>query len=341
LHLFLHDFGSPLAQMPVTLPDVAPTNKADLNTLRWAARSDGHSGYVFVNNYQRLQPMPAHDAVQFKLNLSGRDILFPAAPVTIPADEFFIWPFNLDLDGAKLAYATAQPICRGADGQTIYFAQIPGVKADFVFDAQTLANSTSPSEFKDVQPGRETAFTVKSKSGEAVKIILLNEAGSLLLHQDERGRVGFDQPAKETFVEVRTELLRPAGPAREIPLSQGRSHIALAPTEFDFTNAAIYRISLPKPIALGADPLLCIHYLGDVARVTLNGQLIDDNFYSGRDFEIGLRRYGKAILGGDLQLQILPLRKDAPIFFEPSLRPDFGTNETLLKLPAVGLVNRR
>jgi len=41
LHLFLHDYGqynTPLAQMPATLPDLRPTNKTDLATLRWAAR---------------------------------------------------------------------------------------------------------------------------------------------------------------------------------------------------------------------------------------------------------------------------------------------------------------
>ena len=112
LHLFLHDFGAPLTQMPPTLPDLRPTKKDDHATLRWAARSDGKSGYVFVNNYQRLQPMPAKKDVQFKLNLPGGELVFPKRPVTIPADSFFFWPFNLDLGGAKLIYATAQPVCR-------------------------------------------------------------------------------------------------------------------------------------------------------------------------------------------------------------------------------------
>ena len=30
LHLFLHDFGSSLAQMPATIPDSQPTNKDDV-----------------------------------------------------------------------------------------------------------------------------------------------------------------------------------------------------------------------------------------------------------------------------------------------------------------------
>ena len=108
--------------MPTTLPDLRPTDKNDFTTLRWAVRSDGNSGYVFVNNYQRLQPLPAKTNVQFKLNLPGGELVFPRKPVTIPADEFFFWPFNLDLGGAKLIYATAQPVCKTDDGKVQTFS---------------------------------------------------------------------------------------------------------------------------------------------------------------------------------------------------------------------------
>lgn len=341
LHLFLRDFGGALAQMPVTLPDTVPTDKNDLATLRWSVRSDGNSGYVFVNNYQRLQPMPAHDAVQFQLNLSGRDFIFPAAPVAIPADAFFFWPFNLDLGGARLVYATAQPVCHNRDGDTFYFAVTPGVKADFVFDPQTLANASAQSSFTNVPFGRTPAITLRAKSGKKIQIVLLNDPDSFALLPDDRGRISFDQPLRETVTPVPARMLHPAGPLRTIPLSTGRSHIALAPTEADFTNAAVWKITLPGHVDLDADPILRIHYLGDVARVTLNGKLIDDDFYSGRDFEIGLKRYGREILSGDLELQILPLRADAPIFFEPRCRPDFGANASMLDLQSVQLINLR
>jgi hypothetical protein len=35
------------------------------------------------------------------------------------------------------------------------------------------------------------------------------------------------------------------------------------------------------------------------------------NFYSGREFELGLKRYEPEILGADLRLEILPLQKNA------------------------------
>ncbi len=386
LHLFLHDFGGPLAQMPPTLPDSLPTNQDDLATLRWAVRSDGNSGYVFVNNYQRLQPMPAKTGVQFKLNLSGSDFVFPSKPVTVPADAFFFWPFNLDLDGAKLIYATAQPICKIDEGniRIMFFAQTPGVPADFVF----AADQGREIRFENVKPGRKIACHVKTQSGGQVQIVLLDEADSLALWKSEFAgaervflshaglvvdggqlKITADDPAKlnvEVFpaltgnpgradgifhylalspvkvvsLAVTAELLQPAGPLRTIPLSTGKARLAIAPTDADFTNAAIWKIKLPAGLDLNLDPLLRIYYIGDAARFTLNGRLMDDNFYSGRPFDLGLKRYAPEILNGDLRLEIVPLQKDTPIFIEPKARPDFAGKESLVKLQPLEIVNR-
>ena len=336
LHLFLHDFGAPLTQMPPTLPELRPTNKNDLATLRWAARSDGKSGYVFVNNYQRLQPMPAKKEVQFKLNLPSGELVFPKKPVTIPADAFFFWPFNLDLGGAKLIYTTAQPVCRV--GNAFYFAETPGVKPEFNFDPQTLAGPESQPVAFHVKPSREPAVKLKTKAGGEIQIVLLNEKDSLALQKTEDGKsVRFEVPPKISSVKVEVESFQPAGPARKIPLG-GKAQLAIAPENADFTNAAVWKIKLPAKVDLNANPLLRIRYVGDVARLTLNGRLIADNFYAGREFDLGLKRYGQEIFTGDLRLEILPLRKDAPIYIEPKDRPDFGTADSRAEIQSVEIV---
>jgi len=406
LHLFVHDFGGGLAEMPVTLSDLRPTTKTDLATLRWAVRSDGRSGYVFVNNYQRLQPMPPKKDVQFKLDLPDGPFVFPSKPVTIPADEFFFWPFNFDLGGVKLVYATAQPVCQVDDGgmRTIFFAEIPGVPAEFAFDTnavsvQAISGKLTKSDgqffVRTVKPGRDVAIRVKSGSGAPIQIVLLNDSDSLALWKDKwngrervfltpaglsmeaaESRLGSENPknlALDIFpasgkmilagvgisgkadgifrrfsppvppkisTPVTAELIQPAGPAREIPLSTGKAHIALAPTESDFTNAAVWKIKLPENLGPGLDPRLRIHYVGDVARVTLNGRLIDDNFYNGTAFDLGLKRFAPEILTGDLRLEILPLPKGAPIYLADEARPDFGKADHVARLDRVEIVNR-
>lgn len=340
LHLFLHDFGGALAQMPPTLPDQRPEDKTDLTTLRWDVRSDGASGYLFVNNYERLQPMPAKPGVQFQLHLPGGELVFPNAPVTIAADQFFFWPFNLNLGGAKLIYATAQPVCQITNDQalTVYFAETPGVNPEFVFDPQTLAaGAAAPSVFSGIKPGRDAAIAVRSNSGQAVRVVLLSEADSLALRKTPDGQGVIYEPAPTaTLQPVSLTALQPAGTARAFAPDGGKP---IAPTDAEFTNAAMWRITLPAGIDLREHPLLRIHYVGDVARLTLNGRLIEDNFYSGRTFDLGLKRYAPEILTGDLQLQILPLRRDEPIYLTDKARAAVGQADSMAAVRSAEIVS--
>ena len=191
MSLFQHDFGGELATMPPVFPQKLVTSGRDSATLRWAVRSDGNSGFIFVNNYQRLLPMPARPNVQFELSLATVQMRIPIAPITIPADSIFFWPFNLDLGGFKMPYATAQPICKLDDQGTTYavFAQTPGVPSEFVFDANgvTIDSTTGTgagdsSYFSDIQnvaPGTGAAIQLHTADGKKLCVILLDEATSI------------------------------------------------------------------------------------------------------------------------------------------------------------------
>ena len=67
--------------------------------------------------------------------------------------------------------------------------------------------------------------------------------------------------------------------------------------------------------------LLRISYQGDVARVYAGGRLITDDFYHGAPWEIGLRSIPAADLKQGLELRILPLRQDAPIYLAAAAKP--------------------
>ena len=146
-------------------------------------------------------------------------------------------------------------------------------------------------------------------------------------------------PASVAF-KAALEDVRPAGPPREIPLGKIGQPVAAAPEDADFGKAAIWRIKLPVDLDLISDPLLRLHYVGDVARVTLNGKLLTDDFYNGNVLEVGLRRYAPEILTGDLRVEILPLRKDAPIYLSKEAWPDFGDKPSVVSLNRVELVPR-
>jgi beta-galactosidase len=142
LHLFLHDFGARLAPLPAFFPEPAPVGLDDSQTLRWAVRSDGQQGFLFINNYQRVEALPARSGVQFELRLAEATLWLPSAPVEVPVGASMIWPFNLDLDGLRLEWATAQPVCRleGDNGPCYVFAACAGLPAEFCFPAGALAS---------------------------------------------------------------------------------------------------------------------------------------------------------------------------------------------------------
>ena len=89
----------------------------------------------------------------------------------------------------------------------------------------------------------------------------------------------------------------------------GINHVAEQPVDADFDNAAVYQIEVPAE-RIG---LMEINYQGDVARLYADGCLIDDNFYNGRIFQYALWRLPKDCR--QLELRILPIQKDAPIYY--------------------------
>jgi hypothetical protein len=406
LHLFLREWGPQLSQMPAIMPDQRPQGREDLDTLRWSVRSDGQSGFVFVNNYYRLHEMPAKEDTQFALKLSTTTLTFPETPVTVPANDCFVWPFNLELGpGIVLRWATAQPITAVGDGKTrtVFFAATKGVAPEFAFDrgvVEVQATSGKAATQQNqivarVASGTDVALKLTSDKGRTVQVVVLDGSASLdvwkanwqgqdrvfLSHAGlvvdgndlrmtssnpndlsvgvypaplsvecsgqvcDRKDDGVFQRFTATapgFVSAKAAFqeLQPAGPLREIPLGKIDRPVAAAPLDKDFDNAAIWRLRIPSDIDLTADPILRLDYVGDVARLTLNGKLLTDDFYNGNALEVGLRRWAPEIFRGDLRLAVLPLRKGAPIYMADRARPDFSKADSVASLRSVEIVPR-
>lgn len=252
LHLFMHDFAEELAPMEAVFPQGGrEIKKGDDAYLRWCYRSKGQSGFIFVNNYERLQSLTAKKDVQ----LEACGVKLPR--LTIPAGAMCIFPVNV----AGIRYATAQLVARRQGN--LYLEQIPGIPTDIAVDGKVL---------RHVKP-RGTAKPVYKN----IYLLTGDEAGRLFLEENGHADV---QPAQVTFRKVKE-----AGPLRTIEM--GVNKVAMAPADADFLQAAVYTIDVP---AERQGQLLNIQYRGDCARLYADGRLIDDNFYNGRPFQYGLWR---------------------------------------------------
>ena len=200
--------------------------------------------------------------------------------LTIPAGTICIFPVNIE--GIK--YATAQLVAK-RDGK-VYLEQIKGIPTTLAIGNKVL---------KNLKPkGAETPVYKN------YYLLTSEQAGRLFLEEAH-----LDIAIKAPII----NKVKEAGALRTITM--GVNKAAEEPVDEDFEQAAVYTIDLPE--VSGEGRLLNIDYRGDVARLYANGQLIDDNFYNGRPFQYALWRLPKECK--QLELRILPLQKDMPVYF--------------------------
>ncbi|MDR7332904.1 beta-galactosidase [Roseateles asaccharophilus] len=370
-HYFLREHGSKLATMTVRQPERSPAKPTDLQTPRWSVRSNGESGFLFFNNHVRQYAMPAQLGVRFEVQLPGGVVTLPAKPVDLPNGAYFVWPFNLDLDGVKLRYATAQPVTRldaGAQGIVHVFATTAGVPAEFAL----------PEGLKVLAADGQLA-RIGTHNGRAVSVLLLTPEQlaqlSVLDIAGQRRLVFSDQQAwtadgklqlrgvgvqplraavfpalpkpSGAGVQVRQDGLlqrlevastgdaptlqikatRPAGNAPRV-LKGGLAGAAVQPIPEAFATAASWSLKLPaQASAKDEDVLLELDIVGDIGRVFSGTTMLDDWYYNGQRWQIGLKQFALKP-GAELKLTVLPLRADAPIYIDAAHRPTFAQGHT-------------
>jgi hypothetical protein len=140
----------------------------------------------------------------------------------------------------------------------------------------------------------------------------------------------------------RIAKVKDAGHAPEVKLgpsvSWRKNAVAQAPDDIDFLKAAEWNVSVPLSFSSDlSEVFLKMKYVGDVARLYSNGKLLDDNFYTGLPWSVGLDRFRKELKAGPLSLEILPLRKDAPIFVETRYWPLFPKSGQAAELRSLTL----
>lgn len=275
LHLFMQDWGDVLAPMEAGFPCSQDIEKSDDSFLRWAVRSKDGSGFIFINNYERLQNLSTKKGVQ----LEACGVKLPQ--LTVPAGTICIFPVNIE--GIK--YATAQLVAK-RDGK-VFLEQIKGIPTTLAIGNKVLKN-------------------LKAKGAETPVY-----KNYYLLTSEQAGRLFLDEEA-HLDIAIKAPIInkvKEAGALRTITI--GVNKAAEEPVDEDFEQAAVYTIDLPE--VSGEGRLLNIEYRGDVARLYADGKLIDDNFYNGRPFQYALWRLPKECK--QLELRILPLQKDMPVYF--------------------------
>ena len=210
LHLFMQEWGDVLAPMEASFPCKQDIQKGDDSFLRWSVRSKGESGFIFINNYERLQNLSAKKGVQ----LEACGIKLPN--LDIPANTMCILPVNID----GIQYATAQLIAK-RDGK-IYLEQIKGIPTTLAIGNKVLKN-----------------LKAKGPNTPVYKNYYL-----LTSEQAERLFLPEDKNFQFSIFNLQWKKVKEAGALRTITI--GVNKVAEEPTDEDFEQAAVYTIDLPN-----------------------------------------------------------------------------------------------
>ena len=350
IHSFLADWGDKLAPMETVLPanwkQMTPENREDL---RYAMRMKDDQGFVFMINFQDHDTL-RHDQtdLQLKLNLKGETLCIPeAGTFTLPKDESLILPFNLDMTGACLKYATAQPLMRIDDGgMDHYFFFAPdGMKVEYVFDKVTVKGKN---KFTPVV-GLKSTFTVTPRNGKKFKVTtltreqalnaskvngrLLITAATVLPTKDGADLLSLDNnkadyivyPSKQGF-KTQTASVPAVEPAISVHKAGAR-------------RMGVHVDNMPM-VPQVQEYFLRVNYVGDVAMAFMKGFLVQDEFYHGEPWTIGLKRYYDDLKTDDMTFYFRPLQADLPFVQRDLPRqaiPDF-TNGPVVNIKDVTLI---
>lgn len=282
LHLFAQDFGEILAPMEAvnSTEKVTPDNET---SLRYCMRTDGTGGFVFINHYQRLGRIADIEDVV----IDTGSVKFPS--ISVKGDVGFFLPFGITLGGEKLEYATAQPLCICDD--TAFFAAVPNVETVYKFAGQ---------EEKAVSPDPDSAFTV---GGLRVVTLSWDQArfarrlggtfyvgencdlyerdGNILSAAD--GEYRYHKWTGDRF-----EAHEAGQPARMVKLTV--TPLAEQPIHSEY-EAELHiegerKVAWSKLEVSGSEGFVTVEYVGDVAQIYADGQLIADDYYYGRPWRV-------------------------------------------------------
>ncbi len=196
-----------------------------------------------------------------------------------PTGRAYILPENWKTRLGTVKSATAQPV--EWRGDTLIMMKVPGLEPKVEFAGEPFAVEFIENSLVEAEKEYERKKGAKG-GAEAVQVLV-----------------------RET---------KKAGEEREITIGNGK--VAQMPSEDDWMAAAEFELELPD----GHDnDMLEIDWLGDVARLYVDGQFVADQFYSGKSFKCGLWRYETR--GKKLVFKVLPWGDSPLVYVQAPNRP--------------------
>ena len=342
-HLFLQAFGDSLGKMCPQFQAMEIEGRNDTTSLRYALRTDGNSGYVFVNNYQRHSMLAPHESVQFEVPVADGHFVFPQQGINVPCGSYFMLPYNLEINGVVLSYSTAQLVYQ--DHNTLFFMAIDGIEPEYVWaDGSQQKVRTGLDNQITVHVNGVTLTLVTLSQEQAEHLFVLDDNifysnADLYLDGDKLTayRVGnsdlslswwngarfihheFSKVSLLNHVDL-TEI------AVATPTSLGSEELALSKTD----NLKTWTLDFSHiDIRDNVDALIRFDYVGDIAQLYVDDELVADDFYKGTHWDVSLKHI---LEFGDKATLVITEKANDDIYIESEERVGLELKKVSVKV---------
>lgn len=360
LHMFLDAYGEMLAPMKTVLPetnaDITPDN---IETLRYAVRSYGESGFLFIINFQDHIEGEAIKDVSARVETKNETISFPATgSFNIPKAASAIFPFNMNLGKITIKSATVQPLTVLHKNNADYyiFSSVNGIEPELNFSLENSisklknasirrygslktvkANSADPFSF--VANGVNFLVIPQEMAENALKIneelyisdaLILEDINNLQLISRNSENILYIFPEGE-----RTFNASVAGIKKEKSTYESFDAYSVTFEEkepgitIEKVSSEKYTLHLNSDISNLNDVFIKADYIGDRGLAFINGELITDHFYQERPWEIGLKKYASQLAGNKMVLFFHPMYSDYDYLKDLNHVPEFDNGKVL------------
>lgn len=292
LAMFGRDFGDQLADLPLVMPDHAPTSPEDMDTPRYALRADGRRAFVFVNNYQRRRVMTPK-TLDLAVPLDGGAVALPT--LRLADGDYAFYPVNMRLGDAVLKTARATPLCSLNDATYVFYADgDPAYRLDGAADLLTLSRHDALNATKIRRDGRDALVVADAP--------LIERQNGYAFWSDRDVPYTVHQDGARHHVGVAR-----FGPGEASSVAWRETETTDAARTFTLTP----RYADARPA--DADVFLTIDYAGAAAELWVDDRNVADDYFDGHPWAVSLRRFG---FPTELTLIVRTLREDEPVYLD-------------------------
>lgn len=276
-NLLVQDFGEEMAQMEVFLPEEHPESAEDVDTIRASVRFDQGSGtgYLFINNHQRLRTMKRHEKDVVRILWKERRYEIPIEEIR--EDAVYVYRFILDENG-DAEKTPGNVLCRLGNFMVVYGDIEPKRdslnRKDYIYLDRKTADRAA--RFSDGIYITERKDSVITDWGDHKELLMFAEEENVTILYENGEVVQKKFQTRPTFANVEYQ----------------ETVIATAPDGKLLYREYLISVNMAYDKPSIHNLYLHVEYDGDRAEIYEDGKLLDDWYTTGAEWNVNMKRFG-------------------------------------------------